>query len=354
MQRIKDIEVLRAIAVLYTVVAHRYTLLFWQHPHADRFNHYLSFREGVDIFFVISGFVITRSLWPILKDQKDILRRLQIIRSFWIRRVFRILPSAWFWAILVYTLGLASFSQLLAANLNYMDIYDWRFPIEGTPISHYWSLSLEEQFYLVIPLLFLIKPRALKWTLIGVCIAQMLVRRPVGGSLWFMRSDALLMGVLIAMSLEMPWRQKLEPAFLGSNRICTWVGVLGLLGMLSAFGAANQEKHFWCAQAFVSICAALLVWVASFDKSYIMPECQLKKALVWLGARSYAMYLVHPLCFMLVRVGWARWEPVGTVFDDGYILYFCGSAMALVLLFSELNYRLMEVPLRDLGRRLAA
>jgi len=337
LNKIKDIEVLRAIAVTYTLIAHRYNLFFWEAPYSNVFDHYFSFREGVDVFFVISGFVITKSLYPLLKNDKN---RLQIIKQFWIKRIFRLAPSAWFWALITYALGMCTLSQLSAALLNFMNVYEY-IHNSATPVSHYWSLSLEEQFYLMIPLIFLLPFTAMKPILLGLCVLQILLHRPVGGSLWFVRSDALLLGVLMALTMEMNWRKKLNPIFL-NNKILSWGALIFLLMLLSIAGALNQGRYIWCGQGIVTLIAGCLVWVASFDKSYTMPNGYLKNTLVWVGARSYAIYLVHPLCFTLMP---AQWRFYGITPGLHEYLY-TGYAIIFVGILSELNYRLIETPIR--------
>lgn len=95
-RRIDDIEVLRGIAVAITFYAHVGASLFvWGDSTHKFLLQYLDFWAGVDLFFVISGFVIARDLLPRLRTAINTQDFWRITIAFWIRRAFRILPSAW-------------------------------------------------------------------------------------------------------------------------------------------------------------------------------------------------------------------------------------------------------------------
>ncbi|MGA0369805.1 MAG: acyltransferase family protein [Kiritimatiellia bacterium] len=100
--RIPDVEVLRGIAVLLVLLQHLNGDLFINtasHLHSP--FHYWSGWVGVDLFFAISGFVIARSLIPQLQVSKDRSSRRRIVLSFWIRRAWRLFPSACLWLAII-------------------------------------------------------------------------------------------------------------------------------------------------------------------------------------------------------------------------------------------------------------
>lgn len=149
----RDIQGLRAFAVLVVFLDH---LLGWP---TGGF-------AGVDIFFVISGFVITAGLLR----QYERTGRISA-REFYVKRVKRIIPAATLVLVATTTLGFAIFAQQRAvatfwdAIAAFLFYANWNFAIDGTdyfqqgsavsPIQHYWSLSVEEQFYFVWPWLLL-------------------------------------------------------------------------------------------------------------------------------------------------------------------------------------------------------
>ena len=79
----------------------------------------------------------------------------------------------------------------------------------------------------------------------------------------------------------------------------------------------------------------------------------LRALLLWVGTRSYALYLIHMPSYFLTREIWLRLEPAGTRFNSGYTWEFLLTALVLLLGLSELNYRFLEVPLRRRGVAIA-
>src|SRR5450631_821637 len=93
--RISDVEVLRAVAILMTLVGHAAELLYYGGPVIVWSA--VSLWGGVDLFFCISGFVITRTLIDSVSPRSGTANFLEFAIPFWIRRIFRIWPAAFFW-----------------------------------------------------------------------------------------------------------------------------------------------------------------------------------------------------------------------------------------------------------------
>src|SRR5690554_933284 len=192
---IDDIEVLRGVAVIAVLIHHMKENLFpWLTTPLDPRGLDLQLWWGVDLFFVISGFVITRSALPALHQStadKALFWRTTI--SFWTRRAWRLLPSAWLWLVLTLLLSIgfnqsgvfgspatnlqAALADMLQyANARFADsfmVYDY-----GASFV-YWSLSLEQQFYLLFPLLIFISRRWLAVVMIAVVIIQLPLERNI-------------------------------------------------------------------------------------------------------------------------------------------------------------------------------
>ena len=101
-RRIMDIEVLRAVAVLGVLFHHLQGSLFTDPvPLLERVHAWAQPWWGVDLFFAISGFVIARSLIPALQGCSTRQEYWEQTRNFWLRRAFRLLPSAWLWLALM-------------------------------------------------------------------------------------------------------------------------------------------------------------------------------------------------------------------------------------------------------------
>jgi peptidoglycan/LPS O-acetylase OafA/YrhL len=364
--KIGDIEVLRGVAVLFVMIHHAHgNLLFWPNPTLDTASYYVQLWPGVDLFFAISGFVIARRLLPTLQSCQTFRERSAATFSFWIRRAWRLLPSAWFWLALLVVAPLifnrsGAFGNLQdnfwAAVAGVFDFANFRFAFKflqgqyyGTSFA-YWSLSLEEQFYLLLPLAALVFRRWLFVPLIALVIIQFMTARDI--PLMVVRTDAILLGVLLAMWSKQASYRMLEPRVLAHSRLISAVVVLLLLMGIARFGSG--ELTFYPTRiGWIALVSAILVFIASYDRDYVLGKGTAKDILMWVGGRSYGMYLIHIPAYCLTRELWFRLAPAGTAFDATYTVPFIVTAIVLLVILSELNFHLIEAPLRDHGARIA-
>jgi len=361
-RRIADIELLRGVAVLFVIIQHAHgNLVSWSNPALDGVFRYFKFDNGVDLFFAISGFVIARSLAPVLAGCGTPFDFARATLGFWVRRAWRLLPSAWLWLGVVLAASLlfnrsglydsfhTNFEATVAAVL---DVANFRFEALYGSASYgasfpYWSLSLEEQFYLLFPVVIFLSGRWLAAVLaVGVLAQLFLVRSP-----WLMsiRTDALMLGVLIALWSRNETHRLFEPRVLARHPAARWaVLTVGLL-LLAAISASSERITWFRVGAAALICAGLVL-VASFDGDYLMRDGRVKRALLWVGSRSYALYLVHLPVMYGVRELWLRLG-IEPVHGHGWALVLL--ALGLMGLLAELNFRLVETPLRRRGARIA-
>jgi peptidoglycan/LPS O-acetylase OafA/YrhL len=371
--RIADIEVLRAVAVIFVLIEHiRLNLFPWVGGEHERLYIYFGFWSGVDLFFTISGFVIARSLLPTLQTAGNIGAALNATIAFWVRRAWRLLPSAWLWLGLIMACVIAfnrshafgsfhaNFEGVIAAVL---DVANFRVMMtfgrfETGAAFPYWSLSLEEQFYILLPLAVLIGRRWLPYMLIAGVLAQLFVTRSGAGTsllgliLNQLRSDALMLGVLIALWSAHPTYRLFEPSGLRARPIVGFL-VFGMLIFLLAAISSASFHIVWFQIGLVAVLSAVLVLVASYDQDYLCSWAPVKSLMLWIGSRSYAIYLIHIPVYLATREIWFRIEPAGTVFDRTYGLRFALTAFPLLLLLADVNYRFIEVPFRRRGARIA-
>jgi peptidoglycan/LPS O-acetylase OafA/YrhL len=373
-----DIEVLRAVAISFTLGSH----FFWGLlPKIGilglKLQPMLRFWTGVDLFFGISGFIITSSLIKIMNEENSSDRTpqgwrdfLEMAIPFWIRRVFRLLPSAWLWILITVLLASifnshASFGTLRnnlheagAAFLNFSNFYyyEWFAKNNRTYSSFtvFWSLSLEEQFYLFLPfLLFFVRRRFLIPMLLAAFLAQVFLPRPNGfdpqytSFLWFVRTDALILGVLIAFWKQHRSYRLCEPGFLRHAFLS--LPLVGLCVLLLATVPASREVAP-VATGLVAIISGVLVLIASYGKNYILQPSHFKAMMVWLGSRSYSIYLIHMPCHALIvelkkTTGISDRSTASVMLTLAYI--------PIILLVAEANYRFIETHFRRTGRRLA-
>jgi peptidoglycan/LPS O-acetylase OafA/YrhL len=362
-KRIMDIEVLRAIAVLGVLFHHMQGSLFTDPvPLLVKIHDWAQPWWGVDLFFVISGFVIARSLIPALQDCSTRQEYWEQTRNFWLRRAFRLLPSAWLWLALmllacVFFNRSGAFGTLYAnlqatlagvlqyANFRFADSF---FHYEYGSSFVYWSLSLEEQFYLLFPLLIFVCRKHLVWALLALVAVQLYtVRTPL---LMVVRTDALALGVLLAIWSVQPSYRRWQPTFLHRP----WAGVSSLIivGSLLSFMATDRFTFANYRIGSIALLSAVLVWIASYNRDYLLPAGGLQRLMAWIGSRSYGIYLIHIPTYQLVREMIFRLQSAGLPSPAGHPVLTLLIAFGLIVLLSELNYRFIEMPMRNRGATL--
>jgi peptidoglycan/LPS O-acetylase OafA/YrhL len=344
-----DIEGLRAIAVGLVLLFHGYGK-----PFAGGF-------VGVDVFFVISGFLITSLL---LHEQiKD--GRISIGR-FYARRVRRILPASTLTVLATvgaayYLLGFiagnelandAKWTAVFAANIHFAligtDYLGAQQP--PSPLQHMWSLGVEEQFYLVWPSLFLllvvIGRLSKRRNVFGVLAISLLII--IGASLaWSViqtssnatwayfspltRAWELALGALIAV---------VRPAAV--SRVPTWVyqvaALLGLAGIVvSALTLRSSMPYPGWAVAVPVVSSALLIWAGCGNPQTVIGRALSVRPMQWLGARSYSLYLWHWPILMIAAQN--AGHHLTTWQNSGLLL---ASVAA-----SAITFRLVENPVRN-------
>lgn len=362
-KRIMDIEVLRAIAVLGVLFHHLQGSLFTDPvPLLEKIHAWAQPWWGVDLFFAISGFVIARSLIPALRGCTTRQEYWQQTRDFWLRRAFRLLPSAWLWLALMLLACLflnrsGAFGTLTAnlqatlagifqyANFRFADSF---FHYEYGSSFVYWSLSLEEQFYLLFPLLIMVCRKHLVWALLALVAVQLFtLRTPL---LMVVRTDALALGVLLAMWSAQPSYRRWQPTLL--RRPWAGVGVLMVIGLLLSYMATDRFTFVNYRIGVIAVLSAVLVWIASYNRDYLMPAGGVQRVLAWVGSRSYGIYLIHIPAYQLARELVFRLQSAGLPSPAGHPIVTLLLAFGLIVLLSELNYRFIEMPMRNRGTAL--
>jgi peptidoglycan/LPS O-acetylase OafA/YrhL len=307
---------------------------------------------GVDIFFVLSGFLITTLLL-----EEHATRGVVSLRSFYVRRARRLLPAL-FALLLVFAIvrtarGFTERDAIgLVGALGYCTNLLLSFTPQQLPtaLTHLWSLSLEEQFYLVWPVLLLIILRAnRRAAVLLLCLVIVLTtaqdaRLTASGATWRTfaapdtRSVALaigcLTGVLFASGRFRPGkivRRYAEPA----------VFVVVLFVLFTA--TPGRWFHYGLRLGFA--CAIALLLMTTLEGSSALGRVLSLAPVVWLGKISYSLYLWHYPVF--VALGMVRSDgPVST----GPLTRL--AALALSLILASCSYYLVERPFRRPRTRL--
>ncbi|WCM20559.1 acyltransferase [Paraburkholderia bryophila] len=371
MKKIEEIEILRAIAILLTLMQHLGYLLFPSKELWVALNHNPPFWGGVDLFFSISGFVICRSLvnsWPSGSASAHWAETWR----FWVRRFFRIVPTLWVWVCL-FLIGAWKFNEAggfgqleanigdaWAAVLNYSNVHIFRCVIGKDacgPNSVFWSLSLEEQFYLLLPLCLLLPRRVLEVAVAAFILIQLPIRRlpwedSIGGALWFFRTDSMLLGASLAWLASTDFYARAGKKLEACRRFRAPVATVLVLGLLVV-----PKSGVPFAAGGLAILSCCLVFLASFNRSFLFGKSLLSKPLVWVGTRSFSLYLIHmpvmwfinELAFRLSAHPDAYRAPLP---NNPFHPFLTVATFAGVFIVAECNYRWLETPLRRYGRHL--
>ncbi len=227
------------------------------------------------------------------------------------------------------------------------------------PNAVYWSLALEEQFYFLLPV-FLLCVTAFRWR-VGLLLALIALQfgldrnmfgTPTSAMLNSFRLDAMMWGVLLCLAGRTPLLRQFEPTFLATS---AWMRLAFAAVLFYLLGAIpGQLIAMPVAVGLVAIVALLLVWVASYQQGYLYCPALLSRPLLWLGSRSYGLYVIHICAYHLSREIWYRYAAAqGVELDKSFTPELVVTALAIALVASELNYRFIEEPLRRKGARIA-
>lgn len=356
-----DIELFRGYAIAITLVAHFGALI----PEYNAWLGYFWLGGGVDLFFSISGFLITRSLLESLEANTSFLAYANL---FWIRRVFRLWPAALFWSSIALTVSIffnversfgdreSVLNSWFFGTLNIENLYIYvcanqNPPCGKTPLWNYWSLSLEEQFYLLLPfiLFFIGRRKLLIWPCLIIAVYQATSVRPWGSLLWFIRSDALMYGTVIALGWHY-YHSAFESVFRRPPRWCLQA-LLSILSVLLIVVARNDvSRHY---HGLVAVTAGFMVLVASQDGRLFTASRVSRFAANYIGSRSYSLYLVHMPVFSIVREITLNFGLLDIVANEQHRIYAIALGLAVALMLTEFSFRFIESPLRTFGRRIS-
>jgi peptidoglycan/LPS O-acetylase OafA/YrhL len=343
----EKIDGLRAVAIGFVLIEHFGSAL----GHRITAGYY-----GVDLFFVISGFLITNIL---LSSRKTFLRS---YRDFVGRRTLRIFPIYYLTLAVLFAVGYQPCRDSIVYLATYTFNYAWiRYQIPTGALSHFWSLAVEEQFYLFWPLFVLGLrrwPRIL-FAAIGVLTATSFYQlttshfdsiAPYNFVGLFPRAGSLCLGALGAML----HRQKrfLDEVF--RNNLLEWMVVAGL--------AVTLVTDYGLKYLALGSCSLYLVLKSAHSSFNIrwLESFLTNRRVVKVGTVSYGIYVFHvPIGYFVTNVLVAPWwYPID--FDSWGSLSFLREGLWVVLLpvlsaisyaFASLSSRYIEKPVLALKDR---
>jgi peptidoglycan/LPS O-acetylase OafA/YrhL len=362
--RIPELDGIRGIAIGMVLMAHFFEIV--SRPGSPLAYALVPLRltwSGVDLFFVLSGFLIGGILL-------DVRESSNYFRVFYTRRFFRIVPI---YVVLLVSVALAAHLSSARIVGRKEEVFYGQLPwvyfaaflqnigmslhnVWGMfPLGVTWSLAVEEQFYLTLPLLvrFLDRRALLRFALLAIVGAPLLRtfllhRNPENFFSWYTlmpcRADSLLLGVLGAIVLREPrWRGWL----LGKHRLVLQTIAILLVGM-AYLGWRSPSPHdvlmatigfTWLAITYLLFMLYILLFRDSWA-SY----CLRRSWLRGLGIIAYGIYLFHEffLGMFFGRIPWLRsWQDVGLSL----------TVLVVTIAFCRLSWVYFEKPLVNIGHR---
>jgi peptidoglycan/LPS O-acetylase OafA/YrhL len=321
---------------------------------------------GVDLFFVISGYVITRLLLDSIQERGGL-----DLRSFYMARIRRLLPPLVFMIVVTsIVVGIwapdttkkfltdAPFS--LFGGMNWWLVFNQQdyFESSGRPplLQHTWSLAVEAQFYLLWPLILLVVLKYLGKRLISVAaliiaalsgITLMLVSLQIDASNTskvshvYFGTDTHSIGLFLGAALAVSWIPQnfnLQVSRRAQDFI-DGIGVFGFIGILATFALIDESKPTLYRIAFplAGIFGTAILISIVHPASRFAPLLR-NKVLLWIGERSYAIYLWHWVIFQISR-------PQVDLDGENWALF--SLRILLVLAMADISLRLVELPIRS-------
>ncbi|WP_418302436.1 acyltransferase family protein [Lysinibacillus fusiformis] len=320
---------------------------------------------GVDIFFVLSGYLITSTMLPLKGNQLTVS-----LKKFWIGRFRRLLPAAYVmiitsfvWAMLfhkelLHTLrGDALSSIFYSSNwwfifhkLSYFDSFG-----SPSPLKNLWSLAIEEQFYVIWPLLLMIglyvvkkQSKLAKIVFIGaICSALLmaiLYQPGADPSRVYYGTDTRCFELLIGCWLALIWPMKR----LSSQKLSTShmkklnaISFISFTIFLVSIVYVDEFQTFLYRGGMFLFClnAAVLIACVCHPVS-ILGRILAWKPLCWIGSRSYGIYLWH---YPVMVLG----TPIHEIGNPSY--WRIALQLVLIVTIAECSYRFIEMPIRKEG-----
>ena len=319
---------------------------------------------GVDLFFVISGYVITGLILDSIERSGGL-----DLRAFYISRIRRLVPAlvamVFFTTLFIGVYApetvrrfLADLPYVFTGSMNWALVNRQQdyFESVGRPplLQHTWSLAVEAQFYLVWPLvlLFVLRffgKRNISFVALAIALAsgvalfiysiQIDIQESAVSHVYF-GTDTHSIGLFLGSALAVSWKpQNLTREITKrAQDFIDLIGVFGFLGLLSTFLFINESDPTLYRIAFplsaIFGCATLISVV--HPASRFAPILS-TKPMIWIGERSYGIYLWHWIVFQLTR-------PTLDLVGDDWALY--SLRVLIVFALADISLRYVEVPIR--------
>ncbi len=302
MNYIKQLDSLRAIAVLLVIISH------WILP-TNAINYIPNGAIGVDIFFVLSGFLITRILFE-ARNNGEILNipKLTILKNFYLRRTLRIFPI-YYLAIFLLLIFAKSTGTNIQSSYIYFLTYTSNFYFYNTQqwdgiLSHLWTLAVEEQFYLIWPLIILFINKkyllhiAALFILTGIISQSVLDGIRMNVILTHTCFDAFGLGAILSWIITYA-PEKLKKFY----SVITYPAIGCLLLLIHGI-----VEHKWILLPQRTLTSVVALWIITYivlnsdRETFTFKVFLNNRVLMFLGKISYGIYLYHNIIPTMVNL----------------------------------------------------
>ncbi|MGO9132776.1 MAG: acyltransferase family protein [Methylovirgula sp.] len=346
---------LRALAVILVLISH-FPYIAGSHLSKDVWQIVQIGRTGyigVDLFFVLSGFLITRLLLRERVETGSIS-----LTAFYTRRMLRIFPIYY---LCVFVTALA-FPPDHGATLSLAAyVFNYYHPLHPAPypMEHAWSLAVEEQFYLLWPTILVIIPLAWGRRVTGILIPAVALAAAITLSAIlkpdlaaaFIYSGLPTRMLSLSLGAYIAFREADHAplqSYAYSGLVTAGLLALGLDGLGRALGLIPSGGWYWC----VALAGFALIGYGALAYLAFQPAVWVKRLLSWpplayIGRISYGIYLYHLIILFAFRINPARADGVGAP------VWKIAAALALTLVVSALSHAFIERPFLELKARFA-
>ncbi len=338
-KHIFELDSIRAIAALSVMFLHFIPSIYGSNNFIEFLKKYHSvFQFGVPIFFVLSGFLISRILFEKKSEERYFV-------NFYTKRALRIFPLYYVVCLLIFFVFPNLLSGLPTANLNeiwpnlfYLQNFFISFNLPYVGPNHFWSLAVEEHFYLIWPLIIYYFDKInIKIIIITVIVIQpilriLLIQKQIDIYYFtFTRLDEILYGSLLAI-YEKEGR-KISKKDLGIA-IALVIIFAGLFVIFSGTGSLLIQGFKYSFFGYLFFCLVGLLALNNFKNVKILRS----KFLVYTGKISYGLYIYHPFVFTI----YCNYFPLSNP-----ILFFVAS-FGITYLIASASFFYFEKPILNL------
>jgi peptidoglycan/LPS O-acetylase OafA/YrhL len=339
--RLKSIDSIRGVSIIFVIVDH-YIYFSGNNILNPFFSYFINSKNGVDLFFIISGFLITNILVKEIKDNG----RIRLIH-FYLRRALRILPALYFLIFIYYILQKYNFIELSINTLISSFFLLRQFIGSGWETSHFWSLSVENIFYFLFPLI-LNRIKIFKFNKILFLSTALLILLPIIRYFIFSQSnlstlniifrcEGLIFGSLLALRAQLI-DTSIDNKYIIFSLIASTVFIL-----LIEFKLKSESSVIFdfILNEYLSI-LNVFNWAILFHIIINLKKGALyfifnNSVLIFLGVISYSIYLWQQLFFSKNDI---------FHFDNLFIRFIC------IFILSIFSYLFIECPFNKIKFKL--